>query len=85
MKQRCVLNEGISKNENFSFSLGFYINQIKGERELITGETEREHIKVSISTKFRKVIQENRVGDLQDKMFVVDNILWLTTVHVDQD
>jgi hypothetical protein len=42
---------------------------------LITGETEREHIKVSASTKFRKVIQENRVGVSQDKTFVVDNSL----------
>ncbi len=52
---------------------GFYINSNQGERELITGETERDHIKVSISTKFRKVIQENRVGVSQDKTFVVDN------------
>jgi hypothetical protein len=54
---------------------GFYINSNQGERELITGETEREHIKVSISTKFRKVVQENRVGVSQDKTFVVDNSL----------
>ncbi len=65
-------------------SSGFYINENQGERELITGETEREHIKVSASTKFRKVIQENRVGVSQDKTFVIDNSL-VTTVHVDHD
>ncbi len=41
---------------------GFYIKSNQGERELITGETERESIKVSVSAKFRKVVQENRVG-----------------------
>jgi hypothetical protein len=50
------------------------MNSNQGGRELITGETEREHIKVSISTKFRKVIQENRVGVSQDKKTTV----WLT-------
>jgi len=40
---------------------GFYIKSNQGERELITGETERESIKVSVSAKFRKVILENRV------------------------
>jgi hypothetical protein len=54
---------------------GFYIKSNRGEIELITGETEREHIKVSVSTKFRKVVQENRVGVSQDKTFVVDNSL----------
>ncbi len=38
----------------------------------------KRHITSSISTKFRKVIQENRVGVLQDRLF------WLTTFHVDQ-
>ena len=52
---------------------GFYIKSNQGERELITGETEREHIKVNVSTKFRKVVQENRVGVSQDKTFEVDN------------
>jgi len=52
---------------------GFYIKSNKGGREQITGETEIEHIKVSVCTKFEKVIQENRVGVSQDKMFEVDN------------
>jgi hypothetical protein len=56
-------------------ALGFYIKSNQGERELITGETEREHIKVSVSTKFRKFAQENIVGVSQDKTFVVDNSL----------
>jgi hypothetical protein len=58
-----------------SLALGFYINHFKGGRELITGEIEREHIKVSVRTKFRNVAQENRVGVSQDKMFGVDNSL----------
>jgi hypothetical protein len=47
---------------------GFYIKSNQGERDLITGETERERegeresIKVSVSAKFRKVVLENRVG-----------------------
>jgi len=61
--------------------LGFYINRNQGGRELITGDTEREHIKVSISTKFRKVIQENRVGVSQDKTFMVDNSLVTDSVY----
>jgi hypothetical protein len=60
---------------------GFYITSNQGGRELITGETEREHIKVSISTKFRKVIRDNRVGVSQDKTFVVDNSLATDSVY----
>jgi hypothetical protein len=41
---------------------GFYIKSNQGEIELITGETERESIKVSVGAKFRKVVLENRVG-----------------------
>jgi len=85
MKQGCVLKECISNNDNFSFVVIRFLYKSKSrERVLITGETEREHIKVSASTKFRKVIQENRVGVSQDKTFVVDNSL-VTTVHVDHD
>jgi hypothetical protein len=43
-------------------ALGFYIKSKQGERDQITGETEREHIKVSICTKFKKADQENRAG-----------------------
>ncbi len=52
-----------------SKALGFYIESNQGEKELITGKTEREHIKVNVSTKFRKVIQGNRVGVSQVKTF----------------
>ncbi len=41
---------------------GFYIKSNQGERELITGETEIDSIKVSVGAKFRKVVLENRVG-----------------------
>ncbi len=68
MNQQCVLNECISNNDNFSFvGIGFLYQFKSRGRELITGETEREHIKVSVSTKYRKVILENRVGVSQDK------------------
>jgi hypothetical protein len=43
-------------------ALGFYVKSNQGERELITGETEIESIKVSGGAKFRKVVLENRVG-----------------------
>jgi hypothetical protein len=49
------------------------MNCNKGVRELITGETEIENHNDSISTKFRKVVQENRVGVSQDKTFEADN------------
>ncbi len=68
----------------YSWASGFYIESNQGERELITGETEREHMKVSVGTKFRKVIQENRVGVSQEKTLWMTTV-WLTTAHVDQD
>ncbi len=45
VKQRCVLNECISNNDNSSFiGMVFFINRNQGGRELIMGETEGEHI-----------------------------------------
>jgi hypothetical protein len=62
-----------------TFHSGFYIKSNQGERELITGETERESIKGSVGAKFRKVVLENKIEweFLQDKMFGVDNSLEL--------
>ncbi len=74
MKQWCVLNKCISNNDNFSMvDIGFlYKSKSTGNRANYWRD--RESILMSsISTKFRKVVQENRVGVSQDKMFEVDN------------
>jgi hypothetical protein len=65
-------------------TLGFYIKRNEGERELTTGETEREIIKASsISTKFRKIIIEKQSGDfhaIRDMMLATVIALEITTV-----
>ncbi len=54
---------------------GFYTKHNNGE-ESLSLERQRKRIRASsISTKFRKVVLENRVGVSQDKMFGVDNTL----------
>ena len=64
---------------------GFYIKSNQGERELITGETERESIKVSVGAKFRKVVLENRVGVFTRLDFLELTTVWMATLNVDQD
>ncbi len=74
MKQWCVLNECISNNDNFSMvGIGFlYKSKSTGKRAYHWRDRES-ILTSSISTKLRKVVQENRVGVSQDKMIEVDN------------
>jgi len=86
VKQRCVLSKCISNNDNFSFiGIGFlYHIKSRGKRANHWRDREREHMKVSIGTKFSKIVQENRVGVSQEKTLWMTTV-WLTTAHVDQD
>jgi hypothetical protein len=64
--------------------LAFYIKCKEGEKELHTGETERERIKASgISTKFRKIIIEKQNGNfhvIRDMMLTTVIALRITTL-----
>jgi hypothetical protein len=74
VKQPCVLNECIPNHDNFSMvGIGFlYKSKSTGKRANHWRDKEC-ILTSSVSAKFRNVVQENRVGVSQDKMFEVDN------------
>jgi hypothetical protein len=76
VKQQCVLNEYISNNDNFSWmSIGVLYALIKRGEESKSLERQRKsNMTRSISTKFRKIVQENRVGVFTSCAALVDNI-----------
>ncbi len=76
VKQQCVHWECISNYDNFSrMIIGFFICIDQKREESKSLERQRQSkLVVSISTKFRKVVQENRGGVLHDVQLKLDTV-----------